>query len=235
MQKEDIARLIDHTLLKPETTFDDIERVAGQAIYHGFYSVCVPSSYVQHASDVLSGSKIAVVSTIGFPLGNSSTQSKIDEAETAILHGADELDIVINIGWMLSNEYDRVLNELSDIINNANPTFMSENEKIITKVIIETSMLSDSQKVTATQIATDAGADFVKTSTGFNGSGATIEDVKLMLDSGAKQVKASGGVNNYKKLMDMVNAGATRIGTSSGISILSEFDGKASNVSSGDY
>lgn len=235
MQKEDIAKLIDHTLLKPTTDFEDIFILVGQAVLHKFHAICIPSSYVEYARDMVGQHPVSIVSTIGFPLGSSSTASKIAETEQALQDGADELDIVMNIGWFMGKEYDRVLNELSNIIGKCQPLLMSENQKIITKVIIETGLLDDQQKVIATQLANDAGADFVKTSTGFNGLGATADDVRLMLDAGAKEVKASGGVNTYEKLIAMAHAGATRIGTSSGVSILSELDGIASTVSSSDY
>lgn len=222
MNEKEIASFIDHTLLKPESTIENIEVLCGQAILYGFKTVCVNSGWVSTASDFLSGSGIGVTSVIGFPFGANAEIAKVYEVTDAVANGADELDFVINIGLLKSGEYGRVLEELTHLISKATPYALSENDKIITKVIIETGLLNDDEKITATKIAVDAGADFVKTCTGFSVGEATVDDVILMLDNGAPAVKASGGVNTLEKFNNMIKAGATRIGTSSGIRIIKE-------------
>jgi deoxyribose-phosphate aldolase len=222
MNEKEIAGFIDHTLLKPEATIENIEVLCGQAVLYGFKTVCVNSGWVSTASDFLVGSGVAVTSVIGFPFGANAEIAKIYEVTDAIANGADELDFVINIGLLKSGEYGRVLEELTHLISRAVPATMSENDKIITKVIIETGLLTDDEKMTATKISVDAGADFVKTCTGFSIGEATVDDINLILASGAPQVKASGGVNTLEKFTNMINAGATRIGTSSGIRIIKE-------------
>lgn len=222
MNEKEIASFIDHTLLKPESTIENIEVLCGQAILYGFKTVCVNSGWVSTASDFLSGSGVGVTSVIGFPFGANAEIAKVYEVTDAIANGADELDFVINIGLLKSGEYGRVLEELTHLISKATPYALSENDKIITKVIIETGLLNDDEKITATKIAVDAGADFVKTCTGFSVGEATVDDVILMLDNGAPAVKASGGVNTLEKFNNMIKAGATRIGTSSGIRIIKE-------------
>lgn len=226
--------MIDHTLLKPDATISDVETLCGQAIFYGFKTVCVNSSMVEYAYDFLSGSGVGVTSVIGFPLGAVASQAKLYETLDAVARGASELDFVMNIGLLKSKDYDSVLTELSYLISKSAPSVYSDNEKTITKVIIETSLLTDEEKAIATQLSTEAGADFVKTSTGFNGGGATVEDIRIMLDNGAREVKASGGINSLEKFNLMIEAGATRIGTSSGINIIKELKGE-SFISNIDY
>jgi deoxyribose-phosphate aldolase len=220
MNEKEIAQLIDHTLLKPDASFTEIEALCAQAMYYGFKTVRVNSSWVSTAQKFLTGSGVGITSVIGFPLGAMNTEGKLYEMLTAVEDGATELDFVINLGLLKSGNYDKVLEELHHLIDRAVPSFYSETQEIITKVIIETSLLNDDEKAIATQLSVEAGANFVKTSTGFNGGGATVEDIYIMLDNGAREVKASGGVNTLEKFNMMIEAGATRVGTSSGIKII---------------
>lgn len=223
----DLARYIDHTALKPETTAAQIEKLCAEARQYGFASVCVNPSYVPLAKKLLEGSTVKVCTVIGFPLGATSTGAKIAEAEIALADGAEELDMVINVGMLKSSAhtYERlyVLHEIAQLAATAHEG------KAILKVIIETSLLTDDQKRTACTLAKKAGADFVKTSTGFNGGGATVEDIKLMREVVGPEmgVKASGGVGDYATAKAMIEAGATRIGASKGVAIVSGAQGSA--------
>jgi deoxyribose-phosphate aldolase len=205
---------IDHTLLKPTATPDDIVQLCEDAKKYKFYSVCVNSCYVFLASNELLNSNVKVVATIGFPLGASSTKAKRSEAKRAIKDGADELDMVLNIGFLKHNLYKSVREEISAIKEIAG-------DKIL-KVIIETCYLTDDEKRIACNIVEKAGADFVKTSTGFGNGGATIADVTLLLKEadGKLKVKASGGIKDIATAKSFINLGVHRIGTSSGVAIV---------------
>ncbi len=209
-----LAKLIDHTLLKPAATQADIERLCNEARQYGFCSVCVNPYWVKFAKKQLQGTDVKVCTVIGFPLGACSTAAKAFETKDAIANGADEIDMVINIGALKSHDCATVLNDIQSVRKAC--------QGHILKVIIETSQLTDAEKVTACELSAEAGADFVKTSTGFTGSGATAEDVSLMRRSipGHMQVKASGGIRTRADFDTMVAAGATRIGASSGIQIV---------------
>ncbi len=207
-------RLIDHTLLKPDATKEEIKKLCQEAAQYDFASVCVNPGWVSYCKEQLKGTRVNVCTVIGFPLGATSTQAKVLETTAALLDGCDEFDMVINIGKLKDGEYEYVEDEiakLKKVVGNH-----------VLKVIIETCLLSDEEKVKACQLAKKAGADFVKTSTGFSKGGATVHDVSLMRETVGPEmgVKASGGVKTKKELLDMVKAGANRIGTSHGIDLV---------------
>ncbi len=209
-----VAKLIDHTLLKPDATQAQIERLCGEARTHGFAGVCVNPVWVRFAKEQLQGTGVKVCTVIGFPLGATTPQVKAFEAQDAIQNGADELDMVLNIGALKAGDTNTVLQDIQ-AVRNATPG------KIL-KVIIETALLTDEEKKAACQLAAQAGADFVKTSTGFNGGGATAEDVALMRAHipAPMHVKASGGIRTRTDAEKMITAGAARIGTSGGVKIV---------------
>lgn len=209
-----VAKLIDHTLLKPAATRQDICRLCEEARQYGFFSVCINPVWVSYAKEQLKGSDVKVCTVIGFPLGANTTAVKVYETEDALKNGADEIDMVINIGALKAQEYQTVLQDIQAV----RKACMGH----VLKVIIETSQLTDEEKVKACELSAQAEADFVKTSTGFTGGGATAPDVALMRKSipAHMQVKASGGVRSRADFDAMVAAGATRIGASSGVKIV---------------
>lgn len=215
---EDLAGMIDHTLLKPDATPEEIEQICKEAVEYKFASVCVNPGYVSLAKEKVKDSSVKVCATIGFPLGATTTKSKVCEAEEAISNGAQEVDMVINIGRLKSRDYDYVKNDIREVVRAAH------SENALAKVIIETCLLTDDEKEKACHLAKDAGADFVKTSTGFSKGGATAADVALMRKVVGNEmgVKASGGIRSYEDAIIMVQSGATRIGTSSGVKIITE-------------
>lgn len=208
------AKLIDHTILKPVASKEDVRRICDEAKQHGFFSVCINPYWVAYAKELLKGTDVKVCTVIGFPLGANTTAVKEYETRDALKNGADEIDMVINLGALKSGDYDTVLNDISAVRKAC--------EGHILKVIIETSQLLEEEKVKTCELAAKAGADFVKTSTGFTGGGATAADVALMRKSvpANMQVKASGGVRSREDFDAMVAAGATRIGASSGVKII---------------
>lgn len=207
-------KYIDHTLLKPETTRDQIDRIIEEAKTYHFKSVCVNPTHVEYAAQQLEGSDVLVCTVIGFPLGASTTETKAFETRDAIAKGADEIDMVINIGALKDGRDDDVQRDIEAVVEAA--------QGHTVKVIIETVLLTDDEKVKASELSKAAGAHFVKTSTGFAGGGATPEDVKLMKDTvgDALEVKASGGVRNLDDFKAMLDAGATRVGASAGVQIM---------------
>ena len=207
-------KLIDHTLLKQDATPEQIMKLCMEAKDFDFMSVCVNPCYVPLASELLKDSDVKVCTVIGFPLGMNLTKTKIEEAMLAVNQGADEVDMVINVGMLKSGNDEYVENEVRLIKESINGKLL--------KVIIETCLLSDEEKVRACIAAKNAGADFVKTSTGFSSGGATTHDVALMRKTVGEEmgVKASGGVRTHEDLLAMVEAGATRIGTSNGTKII---------------
>jgi deoxyribose-phosphate aldolase len=209
-----LSKYIDHTLLKATATEADIIQLCKEAIEYDFYAVCVNSCYVTFCKNLLQDSTIKIASVVGFPLGAMQTDSKIFEATQAIKNGADEIDMVINIGLLKSEKYDLVEQEIKQIKE-------AIGNKIL-KVIIETCYLTDEEKKMATRLTINAGADFVKTSTGFGTGGATLEDIALMksITSNNIQIKASGGIRNFASAQQYIDLGVTRIGTSNGIAIL---------------
>lgn len=213
-----LASIIDHTLLKPDATAGQIEKLCNEAITYGFGAVCVNSYWVKHCAKILAGSQVKTAATIGFPLGAMSTKAKKAETKRAIKDGAVEIDMVMNVGELKSGNLEAVAHDIRQVVLEAH------RRQAILKVIIETCLLTDEEKVTACQIAMEAEADFVKTSTGFSTGGATVEDVALMRRVVGEKlgVKASGGIRGYTDAMRMVEAGASRIGASSGIHIVEE-------------
>jgi deoxyribose-phosphate aldolase len=211
-----IASYIDHTLLKPEASEADILKVCAEAVEYRFKSVCVNPVWVKTVTKALRGSGVLTCSVIGFPLGATPTDVKSFEARGAVLDGANEIDMVINMASARANDKGALVDDIRAVAETVHAG------EAILKVIIETSMLTDEQKVIACEAAVEAGADFVKTSTGFNGGGATVEDVALMRKTVGPElgVKASGGVRSLADAQAMIAAGATRIGASSGIAIV---------------
>jgi len=218
--KKRLAKLIDHTLLKPDATKDDITRLCKEAKKYGFWSVCVNPTYVSLATEILRGSDVKVCSVVGFPLGANVSEVKAFEAEKAISDGASEIDMVINIGGLKSHDYELVKRDICKVVERAKAL----RKDTIVKVIIETGLLTEDEKVLACRLVKEAGADFVKTSTGLNSSGATIHDVKLLRKTVGPNfgVKASGGIKTCRNAIELVKAGANRIGTSSGVAIIGE-------------
>jgi len=211
----DVAKYIDHTALKPETTLEDIKNLCNEAIEYGFYSVCVNSCYVADAYKLLRDSSPIVCSVIGFPLGACTKETKAFETLDAIHNGAKEIDMVINVGALKEKRYDYVLEDIEAV------TYTARNKALV-KVILETCLLTDEQIIKACELCIKAGADYVKTSTGFNKGGATIEHVKLMKSvvKDKALVKAAGGVRDYDTAVAFINAGASRLGCSSSVQIV---------------
>ncbi len=207
-------KLIDHTLLKQDATPEQIVKLCEEAKQFDFMSVCVNPAYVPLAAECLKGSSVKVCTVIGFPLGMNLTRTKVDEAKLCIAEGASEIDMVINVGMLKAGHDDYVREEIKLLKEVAG--------KLVLKVIIETCLLTDEEKVRACRLSKEAGADFVKTSTGFSTGGATAHDVKLMRETVGPEmgVKASGGVRTHEDLLAMVEAGANRIGTSNGTKII---------------
>jgi deoxyribose-phosphate aldolase len=212
----ELAAYIDHTNLKPDATARDIEQLCAEAREHKFYSVCVNGCWVDYARTLLEDTSIKVACVVGFPLGAMSTDVKRFETEAAIDDGAQEIDLVLNIGLLKEVKDKFVLRELRDVVEAAD-------ERPV-KVILETALLNEEQKIRACNLVLESGAQFVKTSTGFNGAGATLEDVKLLRATVGPKfgVKASGGIRDRRTALAMIEAGATRLGTSSSVAIMKE-------------
>lgn len=217
MTRENLAKMIDHTNLNPTSTESDIRKLCKEAMEYNFYSVCINPTWVSYAKNILGGSNIKICTVIGFPLGATTSEIKASETRNAIRNGADEIDMVINIGFLKGpniNIFERDI----EMVRKAC-------EKNILKVIIETCLLNEKEKILACQISKKLNTNFVKTSTGFSTKGATIEDIKLMrkiLGKGTG-IKASGGIKNYQNAVATINAGANRIGTSKGVSIVKSY------------
>jgi deoxyribose-phosphate aldolase len=215
-QDLNLAKMIDHTLLKPDATQQEIAQLCFEARKYGFASVCVNPTWVSLCAELLKGSPVKVCTVIGFPLGATSSETKAFETETAIKQGATEIDMVINIGALKARDLDAVAKDIRGVVNAAH------SRGALVKVIIETVLLTDEEKTIASLLSKEAGADFVKTSTGFAGGGATAHDVALMRKTVGPEmgVKASGGVRTFEDAASMIKAGATRIGASAGVKIL---------------
>nr|WP_236671923.1 deoxyribose-phosphate aldolase [Enterococcus sp. BWB1-3] len=207
--------MIDHTILKANASEEDVLRIIEEAKKYEFFSVCVNPFWAALANEKLAGTNVSTCTVIGFPLGANTSEVKAYETRDAIANGADEVDMVINVGALKSKHYKKVLKDIQAVVQAAA-------DKALVKVIIETALLTDEEKVKACELAKEAGADFVKTSTGFSTGGATVEDVKLMRETVGPDmgVKASGGIHNKEEAQAMIDAGATRIGTSAGVSIM---------------
>lgn len=207
-----LAKYIDHTILKVDATKNDIKKLCEEAMEYGFKSVCINACHVKYAKELLKDSDVLIATVVGFPLGATTTETKAFEAKQAVENGASEIDMVINVGALKDGDYDFVLNDIKTVVDSC---------KVTVKVILETCKLTKEEIVMATKLAVKAKAHFVKTSTGFSDGGAKVEDVKLMKENcGSLEVKASGGVRDKKTALEMIEAGATRIGTSSGIKII---------------
>jgi deoxyribose-phosphate aldolase len=224
-----IAKMIDHTLLKPDATQQEIAQLCFEARKYGFASVCVNPTWVSLCAELLKGSPVKVCTVIGFPLGATAPEVKAFETENAIRQGATEIDMVINIGALKARDLEVVAKDIRGVVNAAHA------RGIIVKVIIETVLLTEEEKTIACLIAKEAGADFVKTSTGFAGGGATVQDVALMRKTVGPQmgVKASGGVRTFEDAESMIKAGATRIGASAGVKIIQGPSGGSSTSGNG--
>ena len=206
-------KLFDHTILKPDAGKDAVKKICEEALEHGFMSVCVNGYYTSYVAELLSGSDVKVCTVVGFPLGQMSPKAKAIEAKLAVEDGAEEVDMVINVGALKDGDYQLVLEDIKEV--------KAACGNALLKVIIETCLLTDEEKVKACQLSVEAGADFVKTSTGFSTGGATTKDVALMRKTvGANVgVKASGGIRDKETAQKMIEAGASRLGTSATIAI----------------
>ncbi|WP_066872355.1 deoxyribose-phosphate aldolase [Clostridium mediterraneense] len=224
MDKQQLASMIDHTILKADATRESVEKICKEALEYKFASVCINPANVELAAEMLKGSEVKVCTVIGFPLGANTSEVKAFETKDAIAKGADEVDMVINIGRLKDKDYEYVKNDIKAVVEAAKG-------KALTKVIIETCLLTDEEKVKVCELSKEAGADFVKTSTGFSTGGATPEDIKLMRETVGPDmgVKASGGVRSFEDAKAVIENGATRIGASSSITICE------GGVSSSDY
>lgn len=221
LTRETFARMIDHTLLRPDATRGEIRQLCLEAEAHGFGTVCVNPAYVALAVRELEGSSVKVCTVIGFPLGATSVAAKAAETRQAALDGAVEFDVVINLGALKEGDAAYLQNELGEVTASAR----SIRGDALVKVIIETALLTDDEKLFGCRVAASRGADFVKTSTGFGPGGATADDVRLLRNAagGAMGVKASGGIRDLAAALEMVAAGANRIGTSSGVQIIKQW------------
>jgi len=224
MIRNEVAKYIDHAVLKPNHTDDDVRKACEMAKRWNIASVCVKPCHVLLAKKLLEGSDVKVCTVIGFPNGSTTTATKAFETIGAIMNGASEIDMVMNVGKLISGDehYDHILNDIKQVVN------ICHSENVICKVIIETSLLTDDLMVKACELVKQAGADYVKTSTGFNGGGATLEDIALMKNTVGNQVKikASGGIKTYEQAVAFIEAGCSRLGTSSTKEILSGGEGK---------
>jgi len=211
-----INTYIDHTILKATATKDDIKQLCKEAEEYQFYSVCINSCYVTLAKELLQDTNIKICNVIGFPLGAMSTQAKVSEAKQALLDGADEIDMVLNVGLLKSKDFDAVWKDIEAV-----KSIMPHNNL---KVILETCYLEELEIIKASELAVQSGADFIKTSTGFGTGGATIHDVKLMkhVAKNEAKIKASGGIKDLKTALEYIKLGVDRIGTSSGIAIVTD-------------
>lgn len=219
MKADVLAQMIDHTLLKPDAVPSRVEQLCREASENSFFSVCINPNYVPLAAKLLQDSSVAVCTVVGFPLGAHQTVVKAKETELALDQGACEIDMVLNIGALKSGDYTLCRDDIAPLAD------LCKQKNALLKVILETCLLSDEEKNTACSICMDAGADFVKTSTGFSSGGATVDDIRLMSAAVSKAglgVKASGGIRTYQHAIAMIEAGATRIGASSSLAIIQD-------------
>lgn len=216
--KDSVARFIDHTLLKPDATQEQIETLCQEAAQYQFASVCVNPTYVQQAAEALKDTTVKVCTVVGFPLGAATAVTKAFETQQAAQDGATEIDMVINIGALKSQDYQTVIDDIKAVVE------VAHIHQATVKVIIEAALLTDDEKTTACILAKAAGADYVKTSTGFSSGGATVSDVKLMRRAVGPNlgVKAAGGIRTYDDAKAMIDSGATRLGASAGVAIMAQ-------------
>ncbi|MFY9139319.1 MAG: deoxyribose-phosphate aldolase [Thermacetogeniaceae bacterium] len=215
MMKDELAKYIEHTLLRPDAVEADYVRLCQEAVEYGFYGVCVPPSRIGLARELLADSDVRIVTVAGFPLGFQSSAAKLFEVENALTQGADEIDMVINIGLLKEGKWKAVEQEIQQIVGVGAG-------HLVVKVIIETCYLDDQEKVKAAQLVQTAGADFIKTSTGFGPQGATVHDVELIRRTVGDKllIKAAGGIRTREKALSLLRAGAARLGTSSGPALI---------------
>ena len=215
MDKSEILKYVDHTLLKQNATWEDIKVICDDGIRYNVASVCIPASFVKQAKEYV-GESLKICTVIGFPNGYSTTKTKVFETEDAILNGADEIDMVINIGDLKSKKYDDIFNEINSIKEVCKGNIL--------KVIIETCLLTDEEKIKMCEIVSNSNADYIKTSTGFSTNGATIEDIKLFKKymKDGKGIKAAGGISSFEDAENFIKDGATRLGTSRLVKIIKE-------------
>ena len=215
MDKKEILKYVDHTLLKVDATWEDIKVILDDGMKYNTASVCIPASFVKRAKEYVSDS-LKICTVIGFPNGYSTTKVKVFETEDAVKNGADEIDMVINIGDLKDKKYNEILDEINEIKTACNGKLL--------KVIIETCLLSDEEKIKMCEIVSASNADYIKTSTGFSTGGATREDVKLFKEymNETKGIKAAGGISSFDDADDFINLGATRLGTSRLVKIMKE-------------
>ncbi len=228
MRVREFAKTVDHTLLKPDATEEQIVTLCEEAARYHFAAVCIPPCYVRVAAKELRGTDVKVATVVSFPFGNDATAVKTAAVREAITRGAAEIDVVMNISKFLSGEFDYVADELAGLTQEVSVVAMNNGlNDVVMKVIIETAYLSDKMKRLATQIVAASGADFVKTSTGFGPAGATIEDVALLREEAPEglAVKASGGIKTLDDALDILNAGASRLGMSASVAVMEEAEG----------
>ena len=218
MDIKEILSKVDHTLLSQNATWDEIKAICDDGIKYGTASVCIPASYVKQAKEYVGG-KLAICTVIGFPNGYSTTATKVYETADAIKNGADEIDMVINIGWLKDKKYDEILNEINEIKDACNGKIL--------KVIIETCLLTDEEKIKMCEIVSNSNADYIKTSTGFSTAGATKSDIELFAKhtTNGKKIKAAGGIASIEDAEDFINLGASRLGTSRIVKIVKNEQG----------
>ncbi len=218
MEIKEILSKVDHTLLSQSATWEEIKSICDDGMKYETASVCIPASFVKQAKEYV-GDKLAICTVIGFPNGYSTTATKVFETADAIKNGADEIDMVINVGWLKDKKYDEILNEINAIKNACN-------EKIL-KVIIETCLLTDEEKIKMCEIVSKSNADYIKTSTGFSTAGATKEDIELFAKytTNGKKIKAAGGIASIEDAEDFINLGASRLGTSRIVKIVKNEQG----------
>ena len=228
MRVREFAKTVDHTLLKPDATEEQIAWLCEEAAHYHFAAVCIPPCYVRLAARELRGTDVKVATVISFPFGNDATAVKTAAVREAITRGASELDVVLNVSKLLSGQFDYVADELASLTQEVSVVAINNGlNDVVMKVIIETAYLTDKMKRLATQIVAASGADFVKTSTGFGPGGATVEDVALLREEAPESlaVKASGGIRTLEDALDILNAGASRLGMSASVAVMGEAEG----------
>lgn len=225
----EMNKYIDHTILKSDTTSQDVARICAEAVEYNFMSVCINPGFIEFAKPLLKDSDVKVCTVIGFPLGANTTATKVFETKDAIAKGADEIDMVINVGKAIENDFDYITNEIAEIKKACGSTLL--------KVIFETSELTNEQIKKCCEASVKAGAEYVKTSTGFSSNGATVEHVKIMFEACNNQalVKASGGIRDLETAQAMINAGASRLGVSAGIAIMNQLNGIETTTTTSGY